>query len=217
MSRSSISSLLRFAHKPQPSTSFSLSRGFSTSCFVPNKADILPALRHLLRHTAQPVSVITANLSYPASAIHRHDHGATLSSFSSISFNPPLVAFSLRLPSRLANAFLQQGTPSRARFHVHLLEHGQEDLARLFARQVQKGDHFPVHTFEQLEAGALGTLECELAHTVHLDELSKERPLTGQQSEVKSCLFVAQVLDVRPGHKVKGRPLVWHDQQYRPV
>lgn len=199
---------------------------------------LLPTLRHLLRHTAQPVSVITANLSFPASSIHKHDHGATLSSFSSISFNPPLVAFSLRLPSRLANAFTSHGDQDKinssetAYFHVHLLERQQEDLARLFARQQQahqaqaEGDQvdgFPIQAFEALRDGALGILECQLAHTVHLDELDSKKSdiqIKGapqQQSEVKSCLFIARVLDVKLGAQVKGKPLVWHDQQYRAV
>ncbi|KAF9078026.1 flavin reductase like domain-containing protein [Rhodocollybia butyracea] len=64
-------------------------------------------LRSLLRETAQPVAVIT-------SIIHPHStrstsvsqfHGATLSSFTSISMDPhPLVAFSLRIPSRMGDS-----------------------------------------------------------------------------------------------------------------
>lgn len=60
-----------------------------------------PAIhRHWLTSTSsKPVSVIVARLQDGTY------HGATLSSFSSIALHPdPLVSFSLRLPSRLADA-----------------------------------------------------------------------------------------------------------------
>lgn len=83
-------------------------------------------LRTLLREVAQPVAVVTSFMppghspshTHPAAAhthshiplhSHRHHeqnlnfHGATLSSFSSIAMDPhPLVAFALRVPSRMA-------------------------------------------------------------------------------------------------------------------
>src|SRR5258705_1204485 len=77
-------------------------------------------LRQVLRHSAQPVTVLTA--PYPPN--HRKSnaqnvllfHGATLSSFSSISLHPlPIVAFSLRLPSRSADSIRKRdpsNTPS---------------------------------------------------------------------------------------------------------
>ncbi|KAG9309454.1 hypothetical protein JVU11DRAFT_10423 [Chiua virens] len=52
------------------------------------------------RETAQPVAVVTAVL--PDTPTY---HGATLSSFTSIALDPlPLIAFSLRIPSRMASA-----------------------------------------------------------------------------------------------------------------
>jgi len=113
-------------------------------------APIAPRLRQLMRQVAQPVAVVTCTL--PPSAVP--NHGATLSSLSSISLSPPLVAFSLRLPSTLA-AFLQPpkgggcGFASCSmsasvplppvqelpKFTVHLLGAEQEAVARAFARQ----------------------------------------------------------------------------------
>lgn len=56
---------------------------------------------------SQPVSVVVARLQDGTY------HGATLSSFSSIALHPePLVSFSLRLPSRLADALRRQVTPA---------------------------------------------------------------------------------------------------------
>lgn len=113
-------------------------------------APIAPRLRQLMRQVAQPVAVVTCSL--PPSSLP--NHGATLSSLSSISLSPPLVAFSLRLPSTLAS-YLQPpkgggcGFASCSmsaivplppvqelpRFTVHLLSGEQEAVARAFARQ----------------------------------------------------------------------------------
>ncbi len=103
-----------------------------------------------MRQVAQPVAIVTCSL--PPSTLP--NHGATLSSLSSISLSPPLVAFSLRLPSTLAS-FLQPpkgggcGFASCSmsaavplppvqelpKFTVHLLSGEQEAVARAFARQ----------------------------------------------------------------------------------
>ncbi|GAA5939806.1 hypothetical protein JCM3775_001634 [Rhodotorula graminis] len=112
-----------------------------------------PLQRELFRRVAQPVAVITAHIpsstatspapsAGTASEEPLHNHGATLSSLASISLSPPLVSFSLRLPSRLA-AFLSTPTtsargdahPVEPTFRVHLLSTRQEPLARAFARQ----------------------------------------------------------------------------------
>lgn len=79
-------------------------------------------------------------------------HGATLSSFSSVSLDPPRVAFSLRVPSRLADALLHDAlatmssrsptgspsgpgarTPPGPHFVVNLLSSQQADIARTYA------------------------------------------------------------------------------------
>ncbi|KAL9938136.1 hypothetical protein V8E36_002759 [Tilletia maclaganii] len=106
-----------------------------------------------MRQVAQPVAVITAHLppssSPSANEEHRPPlvHGATVSSFTTISMNPPLVAFSLRSPSRLANALQshpasssssnddpQRKRPRKAHFLINLLYHHQADIAAAFAR-----------------------------------------------------------------------------------
>merc|ERR1719487_654725 len=81
-----------------------------------------PLQRELFRRVAQPVAVITAHIPEPSTAPPsaaaapkaredgrlQDNHGATLSSLASISLSPPLVSFSLRLPSRLASLLSQQ-------------------------------------------------------------------------------------------------------------
>lgn len=126
------------------------------------------------------------------------DHGATISSFVSIALHPtPLVAFALRLPSRLAT-FLnsqQQASSSSSTsstssdhrhaptFKIHLLSEEQEDVARAFARQAplpskampsssspQIHEPFPPELFSKLNATSLGSLECSLAGDLPLVE-----------------------------------------------
>lgn len=124
-------------------------------------------LRLVMRASAQPVTIITAFLpppppssqsptisspsaflapkrTYPTHAPPPTTptdrtlvHGATLSSFSSVSLDPPRVAFSLRVPSRLADALLhdalvasQSSAPSVPNFVINLLSSSQADVAR---------------------------------------------------------------------------------------
>ncbi|WFD35176.1 hypothetical protein MCUN1_002026 [Malassezia cuniculi] len=75
-------------------------------------------------------------------------HAATLSSFATVSLAPPLVAFSLRLPSRLADALRAGVMEHRAispsvsaaapvdqpHFLIHLLSDTQRDVSDYFAK-----------------------------------------------------------------------------------
>ncbi|KAI0765998.1 flavin reductase like domain-containing protein [Irpex lacteus] len=113
-------------------------------------------LRNLLRNTAQPVAVVTslmpvwdpAHASSPSTSsstseddgssgdnehMHAKFHGATLSSFSSIAMDPhPLIAFSLRIPSRMATTLKHAAHPppspsslpsSSSSSHIHSHSH----------------------------------------------------------------------------------------------
>ncbi|WDZ83553.1 flavin reductase family protein [Micromonospora cathayae] len=86
---------------------------------LPADADV-DALRALLRHQASTVTVVTAPGPPPV--------GFTATSFTSVSLDPPIVSFCLRLGSS------SWPTVARARHvAVHLLAHHQRDLARTFA------------------------------------------------------------------------------------
>ena len=105
-----------------PALVFCRKRLFSTS-----PLDLKSEFRTLLRESAQPVAVVTTKtktkadssaLSSPSASSNDHSryHGATLSSFTSIAMDPhPLVAFSLRIPSRMAT-YLSE-THKRERSH----------------------------------------------------------------------------------------------------
>lgn len=116
-----------------------------------------PDYRHALGHFASGVAVVTT-MSPQGEPL-----GLTISSFSALSLDPPLVMFALRHASRLHDAF------TRARgFAVNVLSADQQDVMRRFSRPE---DRFAGLRYEQghdaapLLAGAILWLECDL-HSV---------------------------------------------------
>ena len=184
------------------------------------------ALRKLLRETAQPVAVVTSYYPFDgvgvdfeegldelgkvantttantttAASIKRF-HGATLSSFSSIALDPyPLIAFSLRIPSRMATSlkqlmlqhqYQQQQSSSSPlssssssttipppSLVVNLLSSTQSSSAHHFARADLFPDPFRItpHTLNAdnlpVLTGSLGSLTCSLVSCIPLHTLS---------------------------------------------
>ncbi|KDE06221.1 hypothetical protein MVLG_03499 [Microbotryum lychnidis-dioicae p1A1 Lamole] len=136
-----------------------ITRSYSVSNTSALLSDASTSLRHAMRSVAQPVAVVTIPLDPTRPNVDTH--GATLSSLSSISLSPPIVAFSLRLPSKLATYLMDSngGSSSRSKdgtvrpsktMRIHLLSHQQEDLARIFAGQ-------PLLVDETLSKGKQGT------------------------------------------------------------
>ncbi|KAI0321591.1 flavin reductase like domain-containing protein [Amylostereum chailletii] len=183
-------------------------------------------LRELLRETAQPVAVVTS-LMPRSNASDASDeplyHGATLSSFTSISLSPyPLVAFSLRVPSRMATTLSHLSQPrtsssssdaaslSNTHMVVNILSAAQTHAAHLFSRT----DLYP-RPFDSSELsfsftrdrlpilhGSLGALSCRVIGTAW--PLSDLKALGGSELEgddeagdgVASELFIAKVVRV---------------------
>lgn len=115
--------------------------------------DLHSRVRTLLRETAQPVAVITSYMptssNSPTNPALHPFHGATLSSFASISMSPhPLVAFSLRVPSRMATTLSllscgdytqfyhtqSEQTPPETHLVANILSASQPHTALLFSR-----------------------------------------------------------------------------------
>ncbi|SCV70469.1 BQ2448_1863 [Microbotryum intermedium] len=180
----------------------SYSTSTSTSPSLAATPDASTCLRQAMRSVAQPVAVVTIPLDPTRPKMDTH--GATLSSLSSISLSPPIVAFSLRLPSRLATYLMDPGTSSRRTddstiregrtMRIHLLSHHQEDLARTFAGQAlivsktsagkadtrpnkvqgPSSSEFDPRLFERLRSSSLGTLECRLIKSISLRTLEED-------------------------------------------
>jgi flavin reductase (DIM6/NTAB) family NADH-FMN oxidoreductase RutF len=163
--------------------------------FAPVAASTLPndakAYRKALGQFATGVTVVTTRTQQGVPL------GLTVNSFSTLSLEPPLVLWSLRLSSTLLPHFEANG-----RFAVNVLAVGQASLSQRFASSVAM-DKFaltPHDISDQgfvLLQGASAWFECQ---TVSAQEFGDHR------------LLVAKVL--RFGQSGQS-PLVFHDGQYR--
>lgn len=193
-------------------------------------------LRALLRRTAQSVAVVTAPMPNGENAPF---HGATLSSFSSIALDPyPLVAFSLRIPSRMA-ASLQSANPAdSSHMVINILSASQEATAVRFARPDLHPHPFTKSTHALSKEGlpilhnSLGALSCKLVRAswpLHdLDALSADNQASGgapwDGEGVASELFIACVVRVenvphtetedKVQQTLRTQPLLYHQQSY---
>ncbi|KZP01753.1 hypothetical protein CALVIDRAFT_559548 [Calocera viscosa TUFC12733] len=201
-----------------------------------------PALQHsiraLFRRTAQPVAVLTTLRPPTASSEVGPSmpayHGATLSSFTSISLAPlPLVAFSLRLPSRAAQAIdhaFSLGAYPRASLVVNMLSAEQAGIARHFSRPDLYPDPWEMHEYGLSEEGvpvfpgSLGALSCAPVTSFPLDwaGLRKLGVNVGPEMiegtrENTSELFIAQVVRVELENRHGSHPLLYQDRLFKSV
>ncbi|KAJ3878464.1 flavin reductase like domain-containing protein [Lentinula edodes] len=206
--------------------------------------EVKKRLRSLLRESAQPVAVVTSLLHYNDTSPNDY-HGATLSSFSSIALDPyPLVAFSLRIPSRMATSLRSAHPDPPSDMVVNILSATQAPTAVLFSRP----DLHP-NPFQEVEftlnregipvlEGCLGALSCKLAtNPILLDDPgfsgrdfeNDSRSGSGDaESEneisppsITSELFIARVtnierlaLDVADTNDPQTMPLLYHRRNY---
>lgn len=113
--------------------------------------------RDLMAGVCAPVTVVTTSADGAP-------FGATVSSFTSLSLDPPLITLALDRQSTLLGKIMTSG-----RFGVNLLSHGQDDLAVLFARR--GADRFadtPWHDDGGLPRldGVAGWMSCDLYQVV---------------------------------------------------
>lgn len=184
---------------------------------------IADSLRTIMRTSAQPVAVITTSLSGRKDDENQYVHGATLSSFTTVSLDPPLVAFSLRIPSRLANALTEgsKQTPSKPHFIINILSQKQEKAAVGFAKpglapfpisSIEKGETIKghgdqLHPFMQIAthpstaikppilvlSDSIGALACSLISRHNLQQHSPNNSTNDSQHSEGSDLFLAKV------------------------
>jgi flavin reductase (DIM6/NTAB) family NADH-FMN oxidoreductase RutF len=177
-----------------------------------------------MRSSAQPVTVVSTRLS----DAHHSLHGATLSSFSSIALHPlPLVAFSLRQPSRLADALHTNrlADPDAVHGVVNILAAHQSELAVRFSRPDLYPEPFNSATY-RLENSfpvfedTVGALSFSVLTSLALQNLGLSGVLPKQESALSSKLFIARVTRILTAESDLGKPrkpLVYYQGSYASV
>ena len=198
------------------------------------------ALKDVLRDSAQSVAIVMSHmpLDHKASGPHSEFHGATLSSFSSIALDPhPLVAFSLRMPSRMATSLQNADYSKPSHMVINLLSACQASTAVRFANARLHPHPFAGTRYSLTEDGlpilhdSLGSISCKLVlppKPLHdLDGFSlegdrlKEKEWSGPG--VASELFIARVVRVEKvptddvNNPLRTLPLIYHRQSYGTV
>ncbi|MFN2211595.1 MAG: flavin reductase family protein [Anaerolineales bacterium] len=149
-------------------------------------------LRKVMRNWTSGVSVVTSHYE-------GINHGMTVSSFTSVSLNPPLVTISLMNSSRTLE-LVRRGR----NFGITILSINQVEISRVFARQesVSEDRFAGLETFT-LTSGAL-MIKNGLAH---IDCKVSEILDFGTNS-----LIIGEVITAEIGNKSK--PLLYFNQQY---
>jgi flavin reductase (DIM6/NTAB) family NADH-FMN oxidoreductase RutF len=149
-------------------------------------------LRQAMRAWTSGVSIVTA-------ANAGQQHGMTVSSFTSVALEPPLIIISLQTNSRTHNLIAQTNT-----FAVTILADSQQELSDLFAGRVTDiEDRLAGIETEALVTGApfikggLAYLDCRVSQAI---------------TAGSNTLFLAEVVAARSNGA--GKPLVYHDQKY---
>ncbi len=135
------------------------------------------------------------------SVAHNGDrHGMTVSSFTSLSLEPPLVMVSLENVTRTRNMILEAG-----HFGVSILSQDQKELSDIFAgRQTEHQDRFAgllTYTLSSASpflVGSLAGFDCQVVTTYPIGN---------------HTLFVGDVQAVQI--EASGSPLVYYDRDYR--
>jgi flavin reductase (DIM6/NTAB) family NADH-FMN oxidoreductase RutF len=150
-------------------------------------------MREAMRQWATGVTIV--------SSLHAGKrHGMTVSSFTSISLDPPLVLVSLAKEARTHDLVQRSGI-----FGVTMLNVGQEDISDRFAgRTTEDQDRFADLEIFRLETGApfltggLSFLDCNVISTLDIGD---------------HTLFIGEVIAMQVNHK--GEPLIYHNRGYR--
>ena len=148
-------------------------------------------IRQAMRLWASGVTVVTA-------AYENERHGMTVSSFASISLEPPLLMMALQKTTRTSQLILRAQA-----FGVTILSDGQKELSDRFAGRLDESQDRmegvgtdTLHTGAPFIRGGLAYFDCRLLQTVDAGT---------------SLIFIGEVLAAR---QFEGLPLVYHNRQY---
>jgi flavin reductase (DIM6/NTAB) family NADH-FMN oxidoreductase RutF len=151
-------------------------------------------LRQVMRSWTSGVTIVTARYG-------TQQHGMTVSSFTSLSLDPPWILISLQKASRTHELVLGAGC-----FGVTILSADQQELSDRFAGHIpDTSDRMSGLELEALETGAplieggLAWLDCRVVQTI---------------SAGTNSLFIAEVVAARGGSG-DDCPLVYHKQGYQ--
>ena len=161
------------------------------------KKDILTVdpeiLRQAMRHWATGVTIVSSRYG-------ELRHGMTVSSFTSVSVDPPLVLVSLQWGTRTNELIRQSGI-----FGITLLEHTQQEISDRFAGRISEYldrfeglDTFDLKTGAPLLVGGLAYLDCRVVLTYEVGGHS---------------LVIGEVLAVKEG--LTEQPLIYYNRNYR--
>ena len=162
-----------------------------------NNNESLPTeqLRKAMRAWVTGIAIVTA-------AHQGERHGMTVSSFTSISLEPPLIMISLQTGSRTHDLV----TGSNA-FAVTILAEDQAEISKRFAGLIpDQDDRFEGLETETLVSGApiitggLAWLDCRVTQVIPAGT---------------NTLFLAEVTAAHGDGA--GAPLVYHDRDYRKI
>jgi len=150
-------------------------------------------LRKAMRNWATGITIVTA-------AHEDTQHGMTVSSFTSLSLEPPLLSVSLYNTSRTHGLVSASG-----HFGVTILAADQEEISNRFAGRIpDTDDRFADLDVETLVSGApfitggLTFFDCRISQTIPLGT---------------NTLFIAEILDAR--FQDDGNPLIYFNQKYQ--
>ncbi len=150
-------------------------------------------LRQSMRAWSSGVTIVTA-------ATADEQHGMTVSSFTSIALEPPMIIVSLQTDSRTHDLVTQANA-----FGVTILAQDQQELSERFAgRGGDEEDRMTGIETETLVTGApfikggLAYLDCRVTQVVPVGS---------------NTLFLAEVVAAHGDGE--GQPLVYHDRKYR--
>jgi flavin reductase (DIM6/NTAB) family NADH-FMN oxidoreductase RutF len=149
-------------------------------------------LRLAMRNWASSVAVVTSSCLGARA-------GTTISSFTSLSLDPPLVLFNLALDNPLQTMIEQSGI-----FGITILASGQRELSDRFAgfdKRIQDRfdglETFTLNSPAPLLEGGLAWLDCRVYHLQKLP---------------KSIVVIGEIVEGKVGEE--GRPLVYLNRAY---
>lgn len=149
-------------------------------------------LRQVMRRWTSGVTVVSVNN-------HGLEHGMTVSSFTSVSLDPPLITISMMKGSRT----LELITGSNS-FAITILSSEQKEISTVFAGQISDNeDRFAGFETERLASGSpvlkggLAYLDCEVFDIYEF---------------ASNSLIIGEVIAADVGEL--GKPLLYFDQHY---